>query len=56
MDCDSQREKDSDSSDSRKTSIILIFELVLQILLDFFFLFFPPLVAAVDFIGTKKSN
>ena len=44
--------KDSDSNDSRKTFIIFNFGLVLQILLDFF----PPLAAAVDFIGTKKSN
>ena len=48
--------KVSDNTDSSKTFIILSFLFVLWILLDFFFLFFPPLVAAVDFIGTKKSN
>ena len=46
--------KDSDSSDSRKTSIILMFSLVLYILVDFF-LFFPPSVVVDDFIGTTKS-
>ena len=52
--------KVSDSSDSRKTFIILIFLLVLWIFLDFFFhflfSFFPPYVVVVNFIGTKKSN
>ena len=49
--------KDSDSSDPRKTFIILIF---LTCSIDsfgyFFFLFFLPSVVVVDFIGTKKSN
>ena len=44
--------KDSDSSDSRKAFIILMFSLVLQILLDFFF----PSVVVVNFVGTMKSN
>ena len=47
--------KDADSRDSRKTFIILIFWLVLQFILDFFF-FTSPSVVVVDFIGTKKSN
>ena len=46
--------KDSDSSDSRKASIILMFSLVLYILVDFF-LFFPPCVVVDGFIGTTKS-
>ena len=44
--------RDSDSSDSRKTFIILMFSLVLQILLDFF----SQSVVVVNFIGTMKSN
>ena len=44
--------KDADSSDSRKAFIILMFSLVLQILLDFFF----PSVVVVNFVGTMKSN
>jgi len=49
--------KDSDSSDSTKT-FILIFWLVLQILLDFvpFFPLSSPSVVVVNFIGTMKSN
>ena len=44
--------KDSDSSNSGKTFIILMFSLVLQILLDFF----SQSVVVVNFIGTMKSN
>ena len=47
--------KDSDSSDSRKTFIILMFSLVLEMLLDFSFLSHPSVVV-VDFIGTMKYN
>ena len=36
MDCDSSEGRDSDSCDSRKIFIILMFELVLYILVDFF--------------------
>ena len=50
--------KDSESSDSRKTFIILMFGLFLEILLDFCFFFFPfPCsVVVVNFFGTLKSN
>ena len=52
--------KDTDSNDSRKIFIILLFLLVLQFLLDFlsFFLFsfFHPSVVVVDFISTMESN
>ena len=50
--------KDSDSSDSRKAFIILMFSFVLLSLLDFFLFFpiFPPSVVVVDFVGTIKSN
>ena len=61
--------KDSNSSDSRKTFIILMFRRVLWILwaslvaqlvdsFGFFFLFSPfsPSVVVVNFIGTMKSN
>ena len=54
MDCDSQRGKGLDSSDSRKTFIIL----GLTCSVDSFGFFFlpPPPVVVVDFIGTVKSN
>ena len=61
--------KDCDSSDSRKTFIILMFRRVLWTLWvslvaqlvdssGFFFLFSPfsPSVVVVNFIGTIKSN
>ena len=50
--------KDSDSSDSRKTFITLMFCLVLYVLLDFLFFFslFAPSVIVVNFIGTMKSD
>ena len=50
--------KDSDSSDSRKTFIILIFLTCSVDCFGFLFLFFafPHSVVHVDFIGTKKSN
>ena len=48
--------KDCDSSDSRKTFIILMLWLVLQILFDFCSLSLFPAVVVVDFIGTMKSN
>ena len=47
--------KDSYSSDSRKTFIIIIFTYSVDSFF-FFFSFFPPSVVVVDFIGTKKSN
>ena len=53
MDCDSQRGKNSDSSDSRRTFIILMFSLVLDSfgVFLFLFLFSPNSVVVVDFIG-----
>ena len=53
MDSDSQRGKDTDSNDSRKTFIILMFSLVLDSfgVFLFLFLFSPKSVVVVDFIG-----
>ena len=48
--------KDSDSNDSRKTIIILIFLTCSVDSFGFLFLFYSPSVVVVDFIGTKKSK
>ena len=53
-----QREgKDPDSSDSRKTFIILIFTCCIVSYVSFVFFFLPPTpIVVVDFIGTMKSS
>ena len=51
MDCDSQQGQDFDSSDPRKTFIILMFRLV-----GLFFFFLHLSVVVVDFIGIMKYN
>ena len=59
MDCELQQGKDSDSSGSRKTFIILIFTFSVDtcgFCVVVFFSFFPSSVVVVGFIGTKKSN
>ena len=51
--------KDSDSSDSRKTFIILVLTISVDsigLFPPFLLLFFTPSVVDVDFIGTMKSN
>ena len=50
--------EDSDSSDSGKTFITLIFDLFCRFFWIFSFLFLPPSppVVVVDFIGTNKYN
>ena len=53
--------KDSDSSDSRKTFVILVLTISVDSVgfffpLDSAFFFFTPSVVGVDFIGTMKSN
>ena len=49
----------SDSSDSRKTFITLMFDFLCRVFWIFFFLFFfflSPSIVVVNFIGTIKSN
>ena len=51
--------KDSDSSDSRKTFIILVLTISVDsigLFPPFLLRFFTPSVVDVDFIGTMKSN